>query len=110
MHVSCLVVEKKPKQSQALPPDDVKHCGLNLMPGSFHTIKTLLKATGKSLEGSGAENIWLEANVYGANTIQTSVLTVRYYQISLKAQTLFAEAMGRLRVKEFFDFFEISDY
>ena len=49
-----------------------KFKSLVLMLGSFNANKTLLKATG-FLEGSGAESIWLEANVYGAKIIQTFI-------------------------------------
>ena len=43
------------KEIQLLRPAEFKNLVLCL--GTFHTAKTLLKCTGKSLEGSGAENV-----------------------------------------------------
>ena len=76
----------------------------------FHTVKTLLKCTGKSLEGSGAENVWLEAGVYGPAVIQNSILNGGHYNRLLDAQKLLAESMHRLLYKEFFTEKGIANY
>ena len=39
----------------------------------------LLKCAGKCLEGSGAENVWLEAGFYGPRVIQNSILDGGHY-------------------------------
>ena len=88
------------KAIQLLRPAEFKNLVLCL--GTFHTAKTLLKCTGKSLEGSGAENVWLEAGVYGPTVIQNSILNGGHYSRSLDAQKLLAESMQRLLFKEFF--------
>ena len=80
----------------------VEFKSLILCLGTFHTTKTLLKCTGKCLEGSGAENMWLEAGVYGPTVIQNSILNGHYYSRSLGGQNLSAESMQRLMYKEFF--------
>ena len=88
------------KAIQLLRPAEFKNLVLCL--GTFYTAKTLLKCTGKSLEGSGAENVWLEAGVYGPTVIQNSILNGGHYSRSLDAQKLLAKSMQRLLFKEFF--------
>ena len=88
------------KEIQLLRPAEFKNFVLCLR--TFHTAKTLLKCTGKSLEGSGAENVWLEAGVYGPTVIPNSIINGGHYSRSLDAQKLLAESMQRLLFKEFF--------
>ena len=54
------------KEIELLRPAEFKNLVLCL--GTFHTAKTLLTCTGKSLEGSGAENVWLEAGGVWSNS------------------------------------------
>ena len=68
--------------------------------GTFHTAKTLRKYTGKNLEGSGTENVWLEAGVYEPTLIQNYIFNGGYYSRSL--DKLLAESMQRLLYKELF--------
>lgn len=88
------------KEIQLFRP--VEFNSLVLCLGTFHTTKTLLKCIGKSLKGSGAESVWLEAGVYGSTVIQNSILNGGHYNRSLDAQKLLAESMQRLLYKEFF--------
>ena len=88
----------------------VEFKSLILCLGTFHTIKTLLKCTGKCLEGSGAENMWLEAGVYGPTVIQNSILNGHHYSRSLGGQKLSAESMQRLMYKEFFSMKGVTNY
>ena len=62
------------------------------------------------MEGSGAENVWLEAGVYGPTVIQNSILNGGHYNRSLDAQKLLAESMHRLLYKEFFTEKGIANY
>ena len=96
------------KEIQLLRPLEFESLVLCL--GTFHTIKTLLKCIGKSLQGTGAENVWLEAGVYGPTVIQNSILNGGHYSRSLDGQKLLAESMQRLLYKEFFAEKGISNY
>ena len=96
------------KEIQFLRPAEFNSLVLCL--GTFHTAKTLLKCNGKSLEGSGAEDVWLEAGVYGAKVIQNSILNGGHYSRSLDAQKLLAESMQRLLYKEFFADKGVANY
>ena len=42
-------------------PEEFKYIILCL--GTFHTVKNLLKCCSQSIEGSGAEHVWLESNL-----------------------------------------------
>ena len=83
---------------------------LILLLGNFHSIKTLLKCSGKSIEGSGADYIWLNAGIYGPNMIENSILKATHYSRSLEAQSQLAEAMQRLQYKEFFLHSDMTKY
>ena len=96
------------KVIQLLRPVEFK--SLILCLGTFHTAKTLLKYTGKCLEGSGAENVWLEAGVYGPTVIQNSILNGHHYSHSLHRQKLLVESMQRLLHKEFFFMKGLTNY
>ena len=70
----------------------------------------LLKCTGKWLEGSGAENVWLEAGVYGPTVIQNSILDGGHYSRPLDGQKLLAKSMQCLLSKEFFSMKGVTNY
>ena len=93
--VYCIV-----REIQLLRPDEFR----TLVPclGTFHLIKTVLKCIGKSLSGSGAEVIWLEAGVFGPSVIESSVLNGGHYGRCLEGMQLLAEAFERLLYREFF--------
>ena len=78
--------------------------------GTFHCVKNLLKCNGKSLEGSGAELVWLNAGVHGPSVIEKSILHATHYSCALEAQSQLAEATRRLQYKEFFKVHKLSDY
>ena len=67
--------------------------------GTFHFVKTVLKCIGKLLGGSGADNIWLQAGVFGPTVIENSVLNGGHYSRCLEAMQLLAEAFERLIYK-----------
>ena len=96
------------KVIQLLRPVEFK--SLILCLGTFHTAKTLLKCTGKCLEGSGAENMWLEAGVYGPTVIQNSILNGHHCSHSLDWQKLSAESVQGLMYKEFFSMKGVTNY
>ena len=69
---------------------------------TFHTVKTLLRCIGKSLEGSGAENVWIEAGVYGPSVIQNSSFNGRHYSRSLDAKKTPRRMYAMSDIKEVF--------
>jgi hypothetical protein len=71
-----------------------------LLLGNFHMIKTLLRAIGKYLKGSGAETILSENAVFGPNVV-LQVIAGTDYERSLTGFTMIAEVMLRLQWKEF---------
>ena len=91
------------KEIQLMQPAEFKSLVLCLE--TFHAAKALLKCMGKSLEGSGAENVWLEAGV-----IQNTILNGGHYNCSLDAQKFLSESMQRLLYKELFIEKEITSY
>ena len=70
----------------------------------------LLKCAGKCLEGRGAENVWLEAGIYGPTVIQNSILDRGHYSHSLDGQKLLAKSMQCLLSKEFFSMKGLTNY
>ena len=101
--VYCMVKEiqlRRPNEFSSLIP----------MLGTFHMIKTVLKCIGKSLQGSGAEIVWLEAGIFGPTVIQNSVITGTHYSRSLEGMQLLAEAFQRLLYKEFFNQADATQY
>lgn len=66
------------------------------------TWSKLLKCIGKSLSGSWAEVIWLEAGVFGPSVIESSVLNGGHYSRCLEGMQLLAEAFERILYREFF--------
>ena len=71
----------------------VEFSSLVPMLGTFHMVKTALKCIGKSLDGSGAEFICLDASVFGPTVIQNSVLNGDHYGRSLEGMQLLSEAI-----------------
>ena len=69
--------------------------------GSFHMIKVVMGCIGKYIEGSGAEKIWTQNEVFGLNVVQ-SVIGGTHYSRSLKGLCLLAESMERLQWCQFF--------
>jgi hypothetical protein len=96
------------KMIQLRRPEEFKCIVLCL--GTFHTEKNLLKCCGRSIEGSGAEHVWLETGIYGPSVIKTSILNAGHYARSLDAQKILAEAMQRLLLKEFFTSTGVDKY
>ena len=87
------------KEIQLLRPDEFKNIVLCL--GPFHMIKIALACLGKYLEGSGAQNIFVENFVFGLNVVE-KVMNGSHYKRSMYGMALFAEAMERLQLFEFF--------
>ena len=78
--------------------------------GTFHTIKTLMKSIGKSLHGSGAESVLLNAADYGPTIIDKSILGTSHYNRALEGLSVLAESISRLVFKEFFEDKDMHEY
>ena len=82
---------------------------LTWCPGSFPLLKVYLGCIGKYLRGSGAENIWIENEIFSPNTTE-AVLGGSHYVRSLKGMILLSETMERLQWKAFFDECGVEEY
>jgi hypothetical protein len=87
------------REIQLQHPTEFKNIVLCI--GSFHMIKVVLGCIGKYIEGSGAETIWVEKEVFGLNVVK-SVLAGSHYVRSLKGMLLLSESIERLQWCEFF--------
>ena len=69
------------------------------MLGTFHTCKALMKCNGKSLYGSGVEDILLEAGGYGPYIIELSILNGKHYNGAFEALSVLAEVLHHFILK-----------
>ena len=72
-----------------------------LILGGFHTIKVIQGCIGKYLKQSGAEEIFNQTRLFGANTVE-QVLSGSDYNRSMKGLSYIYEALTRLQLKSFF--------
>ena len=93
--VYCIV-----KEIQFVCPDEFS-CIIPCL-GTFHTVKALMKCIGKSLMGTGAESVLLEAGGYGPSIVDGSIMTAGHYNRALEGLSVLGESMLRLVYKEFF--------
>ena len=68
--------------------------------GSFHMIKIVLSCIGKYIEGSGAEKVFVENGIFGANVVK-SVIAGSHYERSLTGMIMLGEVIERMQWKEF---------
>ena len=61
----------------------------------------MLKCLGIYLKGSGAEFIWIDADMYGPSVIENSILDAGNYNWALHGMSLLAECISRLALKVF---------
>ncbi|XP_043480323.1 uncharacterized protein LOC122510010 [Leptopilina heterotoma] len=80
--------------------------GLTLRIGTFHLQKNFLRCLGQFIEGSGLDNILIEANIYGTNTLST-ILSGTQYNRGIRAHKLIYES---LRSFQFFEFIDKSGF
>ena len=67
---------------------------------AFHSVKTLLKCSGRLL--GGPDFVCLQAGVFGPMVIENSILNERHYSRCLEGMQLLAEAFQRLMYTYFF--------
>ena len=87
------------REIQLIRPKEFQNIVLCM--GSFHMAKVALGCVGKYLKGSGAENIFVESEIFGVNVVD-SVLSGKNYSRSLTGLQLLKEALLRLQWEAFF--------
>lgn len=70
--------------------------------GSFHLQKNFLRCLGQYIEGSGLDNILIDADIYGVNTL-SSVLKGTQYNRGIRAHKLLYEALRSIQIAEFME-------
>ena len=75
-------------------PEEFENIVLYL--GSFHLIKVYCACIGKYLDGGGAETIFVDKSIFGANVVN-SVLSGAHYEWSIHGLLLMSEAIERIQ-------------
>jgi len=71
-----------------------------LMMGGLHVCFNFIHAIGQHMENSGLEDVWLEAGVFGPNTVNTVMEGKAYYR-AVRGHLLTYEALWRLKWRYF---------
>ena len=69
--------------------------------GELHTVMADLRALGSSIENSGIDDAWIEADVYGTATTR-QILKCKHYKRSLRAHIYSYVALYEMVMEEFF--------
>jgi len=69
--------------------------------GELHTVMPALRALGTSIENSGIDDAWIEADVYGPATTR-QILKCSHYKRALRAHVHTYTALYELLLEEFF--------
>ena len=69
--------------------------------GELHTVMAALRALGTSIENSGIDDAWIEADVYGPATTR-QILKCSHYKRALRAHVHTYTALYELLLEEFF--------
>lgn len=83
---------------QALKPDTHKNIKLRI--GEFHTVLCSLRALGSTIEYSGLDEAWIEADLYGPTTIR-QILEGKHMKKVVDAHTVTLQALFDLLVEGF---------
>jgi hypothetical protein len=84
----------KAKEIQWNCPEEFSDTVIRL--GGFHIAMTFLATIGKRFEGTGFEDVLIEAGVYGSTTAEC-IIKGKQYNRSIRAHKLLYEAMAHLR-------------
>ena len=79
-------------------PETYKNVFIRL--GTFHTICAFFKALGKTLEGSGFEEIVLESGMCSSGSMN-GIMAGKHYNCAMTVHKLFLETMEKLLLKQF---------
>ena len=69
--------------------------------GELHVVMAALRALGTSMENSGIDDAWVEADVYGSATTR-QILKCTHYKRALRAHTYSYVALYEMALEEFF--------
>ncbi len=69
--------------------------------GELHVVMASLRALGTSIENSGIDDAWIEADVYGSATTR-QILQCKHYKRSLRAHIYTYVALYEMVLEEFF--------
>lgn len=83
---------------QSLKPELTKNCILRV--GEFHTVLCALRAIGSSIEGSGIDDAWVEADIYGPTTTR-QILEGRHMKRAVAAHIVTLQALNDLFMDEY---------
>ena len=70
--------------------------------GELHAVMAALRALGASMENSGIDDAWIEADVYGSATTR-QILKCTHYKRALRAHTYSYVALHKMLLEEFFN-------
>ena len=74
---------------------------LVLCPGVFHTSICALRCLGKTIEGSGFDEAWMEADLYGSVT-KNEIINGNHYGRALQAHEITLQVLNDLWLEAFF--------
>jgi hypothetical protein len=83
---------------QSLKPEMTKNCILRV--GEFHTVLCALRAIGSSIEASGIDDAWIEADIYGPTTTR-QILEGRHMKRAVTAHIITLQALNDLLMDEY---------
>lgn len=84
---------EKAKQLEMSMPDCKNQWVLRI--GELHTAMAALRAAGTLTEGSGLDDAWVEADIFGPATVW-QILECRHYKRALHAHALTVQALFKL--------------
>lgn len=79
---------------------DLKHTVVPRL-GELHVVMAALRALGASMENSGIDDAWIEADVYGSATTR-QILKCTHYKRAVRAHTYSYVALSEMSLEEFF--------
>ena len=71
-------------------------------PGAFHTVICALRCLGRTIEGSGLDNAWQEADLYSSVTV-SQILNGNHYNRAIEAHQLTLQALFDLFLEKFLE-------
>eukprot|EP00794_Sanderia_malayensis_P002267 gene2267-2604_t len=88
---------------RALKLQNMQHINkeLVLCPGAFHTSICALRCLGKTIEGSGLDEAWIEAGLYGSVTTN-QIINGNHYGRALEAHEITLQVLYEIWIKAFF--------
>ena len=70
-------------------------------PGAFHTSLCTLRCLGKTIEGSGIDEVWVEAEMYSSITVD-QIINGKHYSRAMEAHEVTLQVLFNLWIEAFF--------